>query len=81
MIREGGDTDTNAAIVGGMMGALAGFQKLPQELKDKIMNFDNYDADGKPNTEQVREQYLLPKYNLSKLLIEIYEKAPETLKI
>tara|TARA_B110000285_G_C14597016_1_gene368938 strand:- start:98 stop:205 length:108 start_codon:yes stop_codon:yes gene_type:complete len=28
-IREGGDTDTNAAIVGGMIGALVGLKKIP----------------------------------------------------
>jgi len=29
VIKEAGDTDTNAAIVGGMIGALTGFTKLP----------------------------------------------------
>ena len=28
-IMMGGDTDTNACIVGGMIGALAGFSNLP----------------------------------------------------
>jgi len=26
---RGGDTDTNASIVGGMLGAITGFKKLP----------------------------------------------------
>jgi ADP-ribosylglycohydrolase len=29
MLIEGGDTDTNAAIVGGMIGALVGFNGIP----------------------------------------------------
>ena len=29
VIKEGGDTDTNAAIVGGMIGALIGFNAIP----------------------------------------------------
>lgn len=29
VIQQGGDTDTNACIVGGMIGALLGFGKLP----------------------------------------------------
>lgn len=29
MLMEGGDTDTNAAIVGGMIGALVGFNGIP----------------------------------------------------
>jgi ADP-ribosylglycohydrolase len=28
MISEGGDTDTNACIVGGLLGAAYGFEKL-----------------------------------------------------
>ncbi len=28
-IREGGDTDTNACIVGGLVGAILGFKNLP----------------------------------------------------
>lgn len=30
VLEEGGDTDTNAAIVGGMLGALVGFKNLPR---------------------------------------------------
>lgn len=29
VIQKGGDSDTNAAIVGGMVGAVIGFKKLP----------------------------------------------------
>jgi hypothetical protein len=29
VIQKGGDSDTNAAIVGGMAGAVVGFKKLP----------------------------------------------------
>ena len=29
VIQRGGDTDTNAAIVGGLLGSLIGFRKLP----------------------------------------------------
>ena len=31
MIGRAGDTDTNAAIVGGLLGALIGFSNLPAE--------------------------------------------------
>ena len=33
IIKRGGDTDTNAAIVGGMLGSLIGFKNLPNEYK------------------------------------------------
>ena len=32
VVREGGDTDTNAAVVGAVMGAKFGFHKLPSRL-------------------------------------------------
>ena len=40
VIQEGGDTDTNACIVGGMLGALLGMQALPPHMRDKVINFD-----------------------------------------
>ena len=39
-IRVGGDTDTNACIVGGMIGAYVGFSKLNQEYVGKLFQFD-----------------------------------------
>jgi ADP-ribosylglycohydrolase len=33
-----GDTDTNGAIVGGMLGACIGRSELPQKYVDKILN-------------------------------------------
>jgi ADP-ribosyl-[dinitrogen reductase] hydrolase len=32
VIKEGGDTDTNACIVGGMIGALVGMNGIPEEM-------------------------------------------------
>ncbi len=29
IIQQGGDTDTNACIVGGLVGCIFGFKKLP----------------------------------------------------
>jgi len=39
-IQEGGDTDTNAAIVGGMLGALVGIKELPLDMVMKVLDFD-----------------------------------------
>lgn len=30
VISQGGDTDTNAAIVGGLIGSLVGYKNLPE---------------------------------------------------
>ena len=39
-IREGGDTDTNACIAGGMIGALVGVKNLPYGMYRKVLSFD-----------------------------------------
>ena len=39
-IREGGDTDTTACIVGGMVGALVGLKNMPKMFKDRMTEFD-----------------------------------------
>ena len=40
VIKEGGDTDTNGAIVGGMIGALIGFKNIPDFMTQKVINFN-----------------------------------------
>lgn len=49
-IQEGGDTDTNACIVGGMMGALVGIHNIPKHQLDKLMTF-NCQNDGRQRPE------------------------------
>jgi ADP-ribosylglycohydrolase len=39
MLRAG-DTDTNGAIVGGMIGAYYGKNALPKMMVDKVLNCD-----------------------------------------
>lgn len=43
VIYKGGDTDTNAAIIGGLIGAIIGFKNLPKEYLFKMfsLNFAN----------------------------------------
>jgi hypothetical protein len=36
-IREGGDTDTNACIVGGLIGSIIGYKQLPKEYMKKLL--------------------------------------------
>lgn len=38
IIREGGDTDTNAAVAGALMGAYIGFRNLPKHLVEGLKN-------------------------------------------
>lgn len=39
-LMKNGDTDTNAAIVGGVMGALHGINKIPDYMKIPVLSFD-----------------------------------------
>ena len=40
IIQLGGDTDTNACIAGGLMGALVGISNLPSDMVKKLLSFD-----------------------------------------
>ena len=40
IIQEGGDTDTNACIAGGMIGAYVGIKGIPEYMVKKVVNFD-----------------------------------------
>jgi ADP-ribosyl-[dinitrogen reductase] hydrolase len=39
-LMKGGDTDTNAAIVGGIIGALKGLDNIPDYMTYPVLNFD-----------------------------------------
>jgi len=45
----GGDTDTNAAIVGGMIGAIVGFKNLPAHYINKMMSLNHQNPPQKKN--------------------------------
>ncbi|KAJ6227254.1 leucine rich repeat family protein [Anaeramoeba flamelloides] len=68
----GGDTDTNAAIVGGMLGAYWGIDNIPQELIKISLNC------------VLREKLKRPeKYNpnqIPKLVVDLLNCAPEKIK-
>jgi hypothetical protein len=40
VLSYGGDVDTNASIVMGMMGAFHGINGIPITLKEKVLSFD-----------------------------------------
>ena len=47
----GGDTDTNSAIVGGLIGALVGVHNIPEKMMNKILTFDNQGKHGIPRPD------------------------------
>ena len=75
LLRDG-DTDTNAAIVGGLLGA-RGINNISKDWIHKVMTFD-------PTIKEVRKrqrpEFLSPKHHLVHLTKEIYFNLPSTLK-
>ena len=60
----GGDTDTNACIVGGLIGAAVGIDAIPQEMRDRVLNCDTTKG------EHPRPDFLHPK-QLDKLIPQL----------
>jgi ADP-ribosylglycohydrolase len=58
-LRGGGDTDTNACIVGGMIGALHGEMGVPRSMVEAVMNCDT--AKGRPRPGWLQTQEQLPR--------------------
>jgi ADP-ribosyl-[dinitrogen reductase] hydrolase len=52
----GGDTDTNACIVGGLVGALHGESGIPGSLAEAVMTCDTEEGRPRPVWLQTREQ-------------------------
>ncbi|CAI2367978.1 unnamed protein product [Moneuplotes crassus] len=71
----GGDTDTNACIAGGLIGAIVGFDGLPKKAKTKVLNWDNNKEEG-----HERPEFLVPKFHAESLIERLYDLAPTDLK-
>eukprot|EP00834_Sanchytrium_tribonematis_P001404 NODE_34_length_36538_cov_0.612854.p12 type:complete len:315 gc:universal NODE_34_length_36538_cov_0.612854:20779-21723(+) len=69
VLKRGGDTDTNAAICGGILGCLHGIQSIPDFMKSPVLSFDS----------SKNSWYKRPKkYNASNyesLITSIYNKT------
>ena len=69
MIQLGGDTDTNACILGGLLGSIVGFSELPKEYVQKMMKISMKKQESKTK----RPAYFEPKMgfvNLIKLFLK-----------
>ena len=70
-MRLAGDADANATIVGGLIGALVGPFKLPQDLLKKVLDFD-CTAEGttqRPDTVSVRQRCV-------RYMVRLLQKRP-----
>jgi ADP-ribosylglycohydrolase len=57
-VRAGGDTDTNAAICGALVGAVDGRESVPQQWRDMITSCRP--MPGQPHVHQPRPAMLWP---------------------
>lgn len=76
-IRCGGDTDTNACIVGGLIGAAIGFKKIPSYFVGKIFQFDCEFMTGGTDPGQkntCRDEFLSVKLYGAKLMKKLIER-------
>ncbi len=79
ILLRGGDTDTNAAIVGGLLGA-KGINQIPEEWIVKVMMFDPTGFIKYKNIRK-RPEFLSPKHFLVPLTKAICFNLPVELKI
>lgn len=69
-LRKGGDTDTNAAIVGGLVGASLGLNQIPKEWRDAMLGYVYNEDHG---VGYYRPEFLQPGnlYELMRSLLQI----------
>lgn len=61
-LMKGGDTDTNAAIVGGLLGVYHGYDAIPDYMKNPVMHFD---CTKKHEEGYVRSEFFKPSNSLA----------------
>ena len=72
MIRLGGDTDTTAAIVGALIGAVDGYKGIDEYIRNKMLNCDYNTGTNK------RVDFLSPKRcNLRALIERLFNHRPD----
>ena len=76
-IENGGDTDTNACIVGKMIGALVGKKGIPKKWLDKILSFDCTKAGMNGKKGRRRPEFLSVKKHAITNIQALIESRPE----
>ena len=75
-VMHGGDTDTNAAICGALLGAVYGVDEIPAQWKDAVLTCRPRAGDA--GVKRPRPEWLWPvnAMELSEKLLDIRERAP-----
>lgn len=74
IMRQGGDTDTNACIIGSLIAAADGYSTLPLERLQKVINWS-------PNNGGLKRPKWLRVNTCSHLVDRLIELAPTTLRM
>ena len=74
-IRLGGDTDTNACIVGAMMGAAIGLENIPKLFVQKVVTLDAA-VDPWMADKTVRPSFLSVQRHVLPNIKKLIEKRP-----
>ena len=74
-IQQGGDTDTNASIVSGMIGAAVGLDGIPAEMREKVLKFD-CSADDLYSQKLQRPDFLSVGKHFEKSVQSLLAKRP-----
>jgi ADP-ribosylglycohydrolase len=69
-IRLGGDTDTNACIVAGLIGSAVGVKNIPKDMINKLLSFDC------TTQGRLRPEFLSVKKHLLKNISKMITKVP-----
>ena len=77
---RGGDTDTNAAIVGGLLGA-QGINNIPIDWINKLMEFKSDTDFSMADVGRTRPEFLSPRYHLVSLIQAICLNSPTKLRL
>ena len=72
VVKMGGDTDTNACIVGGMIGALVGVKNVDRTMLQTLLKFDCESQNIKRPAEFSVRKYAIP------LIEALIEKSPKS---
>ena len=75
LLKMGGDTDTNACIVGALIGACAGYSNLPEKSIKGVLEYNNSKGGSK------RPEYLNVSKQFDTLWKGLLEFAPTKLEI
>ena len=75
-IQQGGDTDTNACIVGGLLGAAVGLDGIPAHMRLKVLELDCA-ADDLMSKKRQRPAFLSIKRNFGETVKALLANRPK----